>query len=174
MLHVLEVDKDTLCCLRTEINSILCVFRHALECLEHQVELTDISEIVLSAGRARDLMFFNKGSHLLLGPSVHRAFQLDPFFFAVVFDQFICTETLMALLAVHQRVAESSQMSGSHPCLRVHQDRAVNAYIVRILLHELFPPRSFYIVLQLHAKVSVIPGVRKSPVDLGTGIYKSP
>src|SRR5699024_803662 len=37
-LHVFEVHKDTLGCLRAQINSILCIFRYALECLEHKVE----------------------------------------------------------------------------------------------------------------------------------------
>src|SRR5699024_2429070 len=91
-LYILEVDKDSLRCLRPEIDCILCVFRYALECLEHQVELTDISEIMLSTGRTRDLMFRNKRSHLLLGPSVHRTFQLNALFLTVIFDQFVCTE----------------------------------------------------------------------------------
>ena len=79
----------------------------------------------------------------------------------------------MTFFTVHQRIAESAEMSGSHPCLRVHQDRAVNAYIVGILLNEFLPPCSFHIILQLHAEVAVIPCIRKTTVDLGTGIHKS-
>ena len=55
-LHIFEVDKNTLCGFRTQINSILCIFGYTLERLEHQVELTDICEVVLTTGRARDIV----------------------------------------------------------------------------------------------------------------------
>src|SRR5699024_9999342 len=100
-LYVLEVYEDSLRGLRTEIHCILRIFRYALECLEHQVELTDIREIVFSAGRARNLMLFDKCSHLLLRPSVNRAFQLDALLLTVILDKIICAVTLMTFFTFH-------------------------------------------------------------------------
>ena len=37
-------------------------------------------------------------------------------------------------------------------------------------LDELLPPGALYIVLELDAEISVIPGIRKSSIDLGAGI----
>ena len=48
-LYILEVYKDTLCCLRTKIYCILSILCNTLEGLEHEVELSDICEIVLAA-----------------------------------------------------------------------------------------------------------------------------
>ena len=56
-LHVDEVHKDALRRLRAEIHGVLRVLRDALERLEHQVELTDIREVVLAARRQQ--MFFS-------------------------------------------------------------------------------------------------------------------
>ena len=111
--------------------------------------------------------------HLLLAPAVHAAFQRDVIRLAVVFDQFVRAETLMTLLTVHQRIGESSQMAGRHPGLRVHQNRAVHAHIVGRLLDKFLPPGFFYVIFQLHTQISIIPGIGKASVNLGTGIYKS-
>ena len=79
----------------------------------------------------------------------------------------------MALLTVHQRVGKSAQMSGCHPGLGIHQDRAVHTHIIRGLLNELLPPGFFYVILQFHAKIAVIPRIRQTSVDLGAGIYEA-
>ena len=55
-LDVLEVDKDALCSLRTEVDSVLCILGDTLEGLEHQVELTDVGEVMAAAGGTGDLM----------------------------------------------------------------------------------------------------------------------
>ena len=61
-----EVHEDALCGLRTEIDGILRIFGNSLECFEHQIELTDISEVVLSAGGARNLVLIHILFHLCL------------------------------------------------------------------------------------------------------------
>ena len=52
--------------IRTEIELTLAVLCNALECLEHKVELTDISEILLAAVRAYDAFFLDIVHHLLV------------------------------------------------------------------------------------------------------------
>ena len=128
---------------------------------------------MFSTGRARYLMLFNESSHLFLAPCIYAFFQCASFFCTEIFDDLICTETLMAFFTVHQRIRESTQMTGSYPCLRIHQDCTVHTYIVRIFLDELFPPCSFYIVLQFHTKITIIPGVCQAAVYFGTRIYES-
>ena len=79
----------------------------------------------------------------------------------------------MALFAVHQRIRKSAKMSGSYPCLWIHQNRTVNTYIVRAFLNEFLPPCSFYIIFQFHTKISIIPCICKSTVNLRSRIYES-
>ncbi len=69
-LYVLEVYENTLCSLRTEIDSVLGILGNTLEGLEHQVELTDICEVVLAAGRAGNLVLVDEVLHLFLGPGI--------------------------------------------------------------------------------------------------------
>ena len=54
-LYILEVYEDTLCGFGTEIYRVLRILGNTLEGLEHQVELTDIGEVMLAAGRAENL-----------------------------------------------------------------------------------------------------------------------
>ena len=70
-LNILEVYKDTLCSLRAKVYGILSILGHTLEGLEHQIELSDIREIMFAAGRAGNIVLLNKLLHLLLGPGIH-------------------------------------------------------------------------------------------------------
>ena len=72
----------------------------------------------------------------------------------------------MTLLTVHQRITESSKMSGCDPCLWIHKDGTVYTHIIRVLLNEFLPPGLFYIILKLYTEISIIPCIRKSTVDL--------
>ncbi len=118
-------------------------------------------------------MRLNEFHHLALGKRVDRLRKLEPLLLTKILDQLIRAEALMALLAVHQRIGKTAQMPGRHPRLRVHQNRAVYADIVGILLHKLLPPRLFDIILQLHAEIPVVPGIREPAVNLGTRIHKA-
>ena len=172
-LNILEVDEDSLGCLRTQIDRILRILRHTLECLEHQVELADVCEIVLAAGRARDIVVIDELLHLRLAHCVHTLLKRDAFFFAEILDQLIRAETLVAFLAVHQRIRETAKMTGRHPGLGIHQNRTVDTNVVLALLDELSPPGSLDIVFELNPEVSVIPGVCQSAVNLRARINKA-
>ena len=142
---------------------------------------------MLSAGRARDLSLKDEVLHLLVGPAVNRAERLvvcavgrfvslgdgDLVLVAVILDQLVCTESLMALFAVHERIGEGTEMSGSDPCLRVHKNRAVKTYIIRILLDKFLPPGFLDIVLKLNAQIAVVPGIRQTAVNFGAREDKS-
>ena len=172
-LDILEVHEDALRCLRTEIDNVLRVLCDALEGLEHQVELTDLREVVLAARRAGNIVLFDEVFHLLVGPAVDAAAEVDAVLSREILDQLVRAEALMALLAVHQRVREASEMAGGNPCLRIHENRAVDADVVRALLDEFLPPRLLDVVLQLNTEIAIVPRIRKAAVDLGTRIYKS-
>ena len=64
----------------------------------------------------------------------------------IVFDNLVRPEAFMAFPAIHQRIGKAAQMPGRHPCLGIHQDRAVHAYVVGGFLNELLPPGFFYII----------------------------
>jgi len=65
-------------------------------------------------------------------------------------DQLVSAETLLTLLAVHQRIAEATDMTAGLPYLRVHEDRGVEPDVVGVFLHELLPPCLFHIILELY------------------------
>ena len=140
-LYVLEVYEDTLCSLRTQIYGVLCILGNTLESLEHQVELTDVGEIMLAAARTADVIVIDVLSSSAPGTSRLRSPRCSMSVLChIVLDELICTETLFTALAVHQRIREAAQMSGCHPCLGVHEDRTVYTYVVRALLNKFLPP----------------------------------
>ena len=118
-------------------------------------------------------MLFDEITHLFLCPSIDRAFQCDVFLIAEIFDQLICTETLMTFFTVHQRIRKASEMSGCYPGLRIHQNRTVHTDIVRILLNKFLPPCSLDVILQFDAQIAVVPCICKSAVNLRSRIYET-
>ena len=172
-LDVVEVDKDALSGLGTQVDRVLGVLGNTLEGLEHQVELTDVGEIVLAAGGAGYLVLFDESGHLLLGEGVNGLIQGDVLLGAEVLDQLVGAEALLALLAVHEGIGEAAQMAGGNPGLGVHQNGGVLTYVVGVLLDELLPPGLLHVVLQLHAQGAVIPGVGQAAVDLAAGENKA-
>ena len=128
---------------------------------------------MLAAGRAWNLMLPDISLHLLMAPSVNAVSDINAILMCIVFDHLIRTETLMAFLTVHQRVAESAQVSACHPGLRIHQDRAIHTYVIWRFLNKLLPPGFLYIVLKLYSKIAVIPCIRKPAIDLRSRIHES-
>ena len=172
-LYIHKVHKDTLCGLGTEVNGILGILGHTLECLEHQVELSDIGEVVLSAGRARNIVVFDEGFHLSLGESIYGLFENMTCLGAPIFYQFIRAESLFALAAVHKRIREASEMSRSDPRLGIHEDRRILTDVIWIFLNEFFPPCAFDVVFQLNSERAIVPCVGKSAVNFRSGKDKA-
>ena len=166
-LGVDKVGEDALRRLGTQIHGVLGILGDALERLEHQVELSDVGEVVFAAGGAGDALVLDEILHLLLGEGVDGLGQLHAVLAAPVLDELIGAEALLALLAVHQGVGEAGQMAAGHPRLGVHEDGGVLPHVVGVLLHELLPPCLLDVVLQLHAQRAVVPGVGQAAVDLG-------
>ena len=110
-LDIGEVDKDTLSGFGTEIQFIFTVLCNALKSFEHEIELTNISEIMFTAVGAGDRLFFYIVHHLFIRPACNIS--------AVkVLNEIIGTVTGFALTAIHERIGKSAEMSGSNPCLR--------------------------------------------------------
>ena len=128
---------------------------------------------MFTTARTSYLVFFDEVHHLLLGPCIYASLNGNVMLCTKVLNEFICTETLVALFTVHKRIRKSAKMSGSDPCLRVHKDRTVNTYIVRRLLNEFLPPCTFYVIFKLYTEISIIPRVCQAAVDLGTRVNKS-
>ena len=166
-LDIFKIDENALGRLRTEIDRILGVFRDALEGLEHQVELAYAGEVVFAAGRAGNLVFFDKFLHLFIGPAVNRGSERDALLCGIVFNQLVGAEPLVAFLAVHQRIGKAAEMAGSHPGLWIHQDCAVKAHVVGTFLDKFLPPGFLDIVLEFNSQGAVIPCVRETAVDFG-------
>ena len=172
-LNVYEVSKDTLCGLGTEINGVLCVLGYALEGLEHKVELTDIREIVLAAGGTGNVVLLNEVLHFALLECVDRLGKLKIVFLAPILDDLVRAKTLVTLLAVHERVGETADVTRGDPGLRVHEDGGIKADVIFILLHELTPPGGLYVVFELDAQRAELTGVGQTAVDLTAGEDKA-
>ena len=173
-LDVDKVGEDALGGLRPQVDGVLGVLGDPLEGLEHQVELADVGEVVLSAGGAGDVMLLHKVLHLLLGEGVDGLGQFKAGLGAPVLDDLVGPEALVALPAVHQGVGKARQVAGGHPGLGIHQDGGVQAHVVGVLLDEFLPPGPLDVVLQLHAQGAVVPGVGQAAVDLAAGEDKAP
>ena len=171
--NVLEINKNALGCLRTQIHGVLSVLGDTLEGLEHQIKLTDIGKIMLAAGGAGNIVGFDEVFHLCLGEGVDGLFQRHIVFRRPVLNELVGAEALLALLAVHERIGKAAQMAGGHPRLGVHQNGGIQAHVIGVLLDELLPPCLLDVVFQLHTQGAVIPGVGQAAVDLGTREHKA-
>ena len=172
-LHILKVHKNALCGFRTKINGVLRIFRHTLEGFKHQIELSNRCEIMLSARRTGDIFLCDKFLHIGIGPGIHRTLKRNAVFRTELLYQLICTKTLMAFFTIHQRIRKTGKMTGGNPSLRIHQNRTIDSHIILGLLHKLLPPGLLDIVLQFHAQIPIVPGIRQPAINLRTGIYKS-
>ena len=106
---------------------------------------------MLAADGADDvLMLCDEGVHLVEAHGVHVDLGV------LVADQLVGPVAGLAGPAVQQRVGEAGHMAGG-------------AHVVGALLHELFQPCLFDVVLELDAQGAVVPAVCQTAVDLGAG-----
>ena len=169
--NILEVDEDTLCGFGTEVQGVGGVFGNALERLEHQVELTDIGKVSGAAGRAGDVVFLDIVLHFSVGHTCGIVGEVV--FCNVFFDELVRTVTGLTDLAVHKRVGEAAEVTGSNPCFGVHQDCGVQTDVVGAFLDKLLPPSALDVVLQFNAERAVVPGVCKTAVNFGAGVNEA-
>ncbi len=109
--------------------------------------------------------------HLLV---IHRSdIQIELVLEDVVLDELIRAETLVALLAVHQRIVEPAHMPGRDPGFRVHENGAVQTDVIAALGDEFAPPCPFDIVFELDAQRAVIPCIGEAAVDFRAGENKA-
>ena len=128
---------------------------------------------MFSTGRTGQCMLFHKLFHLFLAPAVNALFQRNIVLCTVILDEFIRPETLMAFPAVHQRIRKTTQMTAGHPGLGIHQNSTVHAHIVGVFHNKFLPPCFFYIILQFHAKIAIVPCIGQAAVNIGSRIYKA-
>ena len=71
-LNIYKVDEYTLCRFGAEVDCVFSIFGNSLECFEHKVELAYVCKVVLAAGGAGNIVFFNEIFHFSLCKSVDR------------------------------------------------------------------------------------------------------
>ena len=163
-LDVGKVDEDALRRLGAEVAGGRAVLGDADGGLEHQVELTDGGEVVLAAdGADHVLVFGDESVHLVKAHGVHVHLGV------LVADELVGAVAGLAGAAVQQRVREAGHMAGGDPGLGVHENGGIEAHVVGALLHELFQPCLFDVVLELDAQRAVVPAVGQTAVDLRAG-----
>ena len=105
--------------------------------------------------------------HLFIRPAVHND-RIQTVVMDIRLDQLVRPVTGMAVLAVDQRIREAPHVTGSNPCLRVHENGCVQSHIILGLLDHLLPPGLLHVVLEQNSQRAVVPGVGQSAVDLGS------
>ena len=166
-LNVKEVDENPLRGFGAEIKGAYRVFGYALKSFEHKIKLSYAGKIAVAADRAFDFVLGDVVFHLFVRPTGKIDF--ETVFCGVIFDKIIGSVTGFAGFAIHKRVGKTAHVTACHPNVGVHQDSAVETYVIFVLLNELFPPSLFYIVFEFDAERTVVPGVCESAVNFASG-----
>ena len=162
-LDVEEVYIFTLGVFGAQIDNALCVVGDSAVGLEHEVEFSYVREIVLAAVGAGDRMSLDVLKHLLFRHLVGVRVGIE------VLDERVRSVAHLALLAVEKRVGEAGDVAACLPDFRMHENVCVNFVAVPALLNESLAPGVLDVVLHSCAERAVIPGVRKSAVDVAAG-----
>ena len=143
LLHVQEVDVNSLSGFRAQINDRCRVFERPHMGFEHQIELAGLGE------RA-----FGTFARLLAG-----------LFQAMSEVQLVGAEAAFAFFAVHQRIDESRDVAGGLPDFRMHENRGIDSFNVLAVGHGA-PPGILHVALELDPERTVIPAGIDAAVDL--------
>src|SRR3989344_876382 len=139
---VLKIDEHALCGLGPQVDGRVGTVYRTDGRFKHHIELSRLGKCALALRTLGDIV------------------------------KMVGTETSFALLALHQRVAESAHVPARLPHLWVHQNRRVDAVHVVARVDKVAPPQIFYILLQCHAKRSIVPRAGESAVSLGPLVHK--
>ena len=90
------------------------------------------------------------------------------------FDQLIRPPTLVALLALGERIDERIDVTRRDPHLRGKNYRRVDADHVVAPTHHVLPPLPTHVLFELDSQRAVVPGRPGAPVDLRRRENKSP
>ena len=95
--------------------------------------------------------------HLLVAPT--RDVDVKAVFEVVFFDKVVGAMTGFAGFAIHQRIGKTADMSACLPSGGVHNDCAVETYVVGAFDDEFFPPSLLDIVFHRNTERAVVPRV---------------
>ena len=123
---VLEVDEDALRRLRAQPDLVGGILHRAHEGAEHQVETARLGELAAALRAAKLYPLPQPNSSLSLWERVR--VRASPRFQRL--QQVVLPETLVALAALHQRVAEIFDVAAGFPGAGVHQDGGVQPHHV--------------------------------------------
>ena len=84
----------------------------------------------------------------------------------LVFNEHICTITLLGIAVIDEWVVECIHVSGSFPDGRVHKDSGVDSHDILVHEHHALPPILLYIVLQFHTVLTIVVDSSESIVNL--------
>src|SRR5712664_2712201 len=144
--HVEIVDVDPLGGLGPQVDHRGLLLDRPDERLEHEIELTWRGEGPFAA------------AYGALGVRLARR----------AFDRGIVgPKSVLALLAVHERIGESRNMPRCLPDLGMHQDGRIEAFDIVAFVHHRSPPALLDVLLELDAERPVVPHGAEAAVDLG-------
>ena len=95
------------------------------------------------------------------------------YFSEVVLDEIVCTISLLGVLIVNERVIESSYVTGSNPCLRMHEHAGINADHIFVKTGHRLPPIPLDIVLEFHSHLTIVINCSQTVINLAGREYES-
>jgi hypothetical protein len=137
LLDIIEIDKDALCCLRTKIRNRRVVLDRTDARFEQHIELARLG-------------------HRAALPAVR----------AGIAFELIRAKTMMAILALDQRIGKRVHVTAGLPDAWIHDYRCIYADNIVAVLHHSFPPGALDIVFQFDTERSIIPKTADSAIDL--------
>ncbi len=133
---ILKIREDAASSFGTQVHDCGRIFCRACMRLKHHIECTHIAERSFALGTVLHII------------------------------EMVCTETLLAFLALDNRIGKTRHMAARLPDFRIHQYRSVNAVHIVAVIAKHREPETFNIFLENDPEWAVIVGTGKAAIDL--------
>ena len=122
-----------------------------------------VREILKKEREAREMLM--RENELWLKDSVMRSYGLLKYAAKML-------SLIHIFLTIHKRVVKTAHMARCHPGFRIHENGAIQPYIIAAFGDKFAPPGLLDIIFKFHTQRAIIPGVGKTAVDFRTGENK--
>ena len=91
----------------------------------------------------------------------------------IILDEVVSPVSFLGILIVNERVIESSYVTGSNPCLRMHEHAGINADNIFVKTGHRLPPIPLDIVLEFHSHLAIVINCSQTIINLAGREYES-
>ena len=156
-----EVDEDSLCGFGTQVVKARLVINGTKEGLKQARECFGFGPLTTNTTVGANYVFQRQGGFV-------NALLISQFF-----NELIFALTLVAVLALDERVGEGLDVSGCNPHLAGQDYRGVQPDDVCAAANHVVPPLAFDVLFEFHAQRAVVPGGASTAVNFTAGEDKA-